>query len=87
MAAGLPMVTTRIGGNPDAIIDGMTGWLVPVQIPEELANKILDLLNDPHKARKWGEIGKIRKKKIFSVEKMVEGYLKLYNKAFLKNAS
>jgi glycosyltransferase involved in cell wall biosynthesis len=87
MATGLPVVSTRVGGNPEAIIDGMTGWLVPPQNPEELANKIVDLLNDPQKARRWGELGKIRIKEKFLVEKMVEEYLKLYDSAILKNAS
>ena len=86
MAAGLPVVATRVGGNPEAIIDGITGWLVPPHNPEELANKIVDLLNDPQKAKKWGELGKIRLKENFLVEKMVEGHLKLYNSADLKNA-
>jgi len=87
MAAGLPVVATRVGGNPEAIIDGMTGWIVPPRNPEELANKIVDLLNDPQKARRWGELGKIRIKENFLVEKMVDEHLKLYNSAGLKNAS
>ena len=87
MAAGLPVVATRVGGNPEAIIDGMTGWIVPPRNPEALANKIVDLLNDPQKARRWGELGKIRIKENFLVEKMVDEHLKLYNSAGLKNAS
>jgi glycosyltransferase involved in cell wall biosynthesis len=86
MAAGLPVVATRVGGNPEAIIDGTTGWLVPPHNPKELANKIVDLLNDPQKAKRWGELGKIRIKENFLVEMMVEGHLKLYNSAGLKNA-
>ena len=86
MAAGLPVVATRVGGNPEAIIDGITGWLVPPHNPKELANKIVDLLNDPQKARRWGELGKIRLKENFLVEKMVDEHLKLYNSAGLKNA-
>ena len=86
MAAGLPVVATRVGGNPEAIVDGMTGWLVPPQNPEQLADKIIDLLNDPRKARRWGEQGEKRIKENFLVENMVEGYLKLYHSAGLKNA-
>jgi glycosyltransferase involved in cell wall biosynthesis len=87
MAAGLPVVATRVGGNSEAIVDGMTGWLVPPQNPEQLAYKIIDLLNDSQKARRWGEQGEKRIKENFLVEKMVEGHLKLYNSAGLKNAS
>jgi glycosyltransferase involved in cell wall biosynthesis len=87
MAAGLPVVATRVGGNPEAIVDGMTGWLVTPQNPEELAYKIVDLLNDPQKARRWGKHGEKRIKENFLVEKMVDRHLQLYNTAGLKNAS
>ena len=79
MAAGLPVVATRVGGNPEAIIDGETGWLVPPKKPTELASKILDLLNDPEKAGKWGEAGRLRVKQNFSHEKMVAEFVKLYS--------
>jgi glycosyltransferase involved in cell wall biosynthesis len=86
MATALPVVATRVGGNPEAIIDGMTGWLVPPHNPKKLAIKIVDLLNDPQKAKRWGQLGKIRIKENFLVEMMVEGHLKLYNSCGLKNA-
>jgi glycosyltransferase involved in cell wall biosynthesis len=81
MAAGLPVVATRVGGNPEAIIDGETGWLVPPKKPKELALKIMDLLNDPEKAKKWGEAGRRRVKQNFSHEKMVAEYIKLYTES------
>jgi glycosyltransferase involved in cell wall biosynthesis len=87
MAARLPVVATRVGGNPEAIVDGMTGWLVSPHNPEELACKVLDLLDDPQKARRWGQHGAKRIKENFLVEKMVEGNLKLYRHAGLKNVS
>jgi glycosyltransferase involved in cell wall biosynthesis len=80
MAAGLPVVATRVGGNPEAIIDGETGWLVTPGKPEELAMKIIDLLEDPEKAEKWGEAGRSRVKQNFSHEKMVAEFVKLYGK-------
>jgi glycosyltransferase involved in cell wall biosynthesis len=79
MAAGLPVVATRVGGNPEAIMDGETGWLVEPGNPAELANKIIDLLKDPEKAAKWGAAGRQRVIQNFSYEKMVSEYIKLYN--------
>jgi glycosyltransferase involved in cell wall biosynthesis len=84
MAAGLSVVTTRVGGNPDVVVDGVTGWLVPSQSPKELAIKIVDLLNNPKKARKWGEMGRQRVTEIFPIEKMVGGYSSLYQRALSK---
>ena len=80
MAAGLPVVATRVGGNLEAVVDGVTGWLVPPQKPKVMAEKIVDLLKDPHKARSWGEKGKERVKRFFTVEQMVEKHLALYAK-------
>lgn len=78
MAAGLPLVATRVGGTQEAVLDGVTGWLVPPNKPKELATKIVDLLNNPKKAREWGERGKERVKKEFGIEKMLEEHLELY---------
>ncbi len=82
MAAGLAVVATRVGGNPDAIIDGETGWLVPPKQSEELALKIIDLLNDPNKSGEWGEAGRHRAKQNFSYKRMVDEYIKLYDSSF-----
>jgi glycosyltransferase involved in cell wall biosynthesis len=79
MAAGLPVVATRVGGNPEAVIDGETGWLVAPHRPTELALKIMDLLSEPEKARSWGEYGRQVVKEKFAAEKMVEAYLELYS--------
>ena len=78
MAAGLPVVATRVGGNPEAIINGETGWLVPPKLPEKLGMKIVDLLNDPAKANKWGQAGRRRVEQFFSDKRMVAEHIKLY---------
>jgi len=78
MAAGLPVVATRVGGNPEAVVDGVTGWLVPPGNPAAMAEKIIDLLGDPERAKRWGEQGRNRVKQDFSEERMVKGHLKLY---------
>lgn len=78
MAAGLPVVATRVGGNPEAIEDSVTGWLVPSRNPAAMAEKIVDLLDDPERAKSWGERGRNRVKEVFTIERMVERHLKLY---------
>jgi glycosyltransferase involved in cell wall biosynthesis len=80
MAAGLPLVATRVGGAQEAVLDGVTGWLVQPNRPKELATKIVDLLNNPKRSKKWGERGKERVKKEFGIEKMVEEHLMLYQR-------
>jgi glycosyltransferase involved in cell wall biosynthesis len=81
MAAGLPVVATRVGGNPEAVLDGVTGWLVSPRRPEELAAKMIDLLRDPEKTKRWGERGRKRVKERFTIERMVEEHLRLYQLA------
>ncbi len=78
MAARLPVVATRVGGNAEAVVDGVTGWLVPPKSPVALADKIVDLLKDENKAKAWGRHGHYRVKKKFSIEKMVNAHIKLY---------
>ena len=46
-AAGVPAVGSRIGGIPEGIVDGQTGFLVPEKDPEALARRMADLLDDP----------------------------------------
>jgi glycosyltransferase involved in cell wall biosynthesis len=79
MAAGLPIVATSVGGNPEAVVHGVTGWLTPPHHPAKLAEKMIDLLNNEEKSEKWGERGKVLVKRKFSVEQMVSRHLALYN--------
>jgi len=51
MAAGKPLVATNTGGNPEAVLDGRTGILVPPKDSKALAGAILALLTDKEKAR------------------------------------
>ena len=78
MAAGLPVVATRVGGNSEAVVDGASGWLVPPRNPSIMAEKIVDLFGDPQRATSWGKSGSDRVKENFTIEKMVEAHLKLY---------
>jgi glycosyltransferase involved in cell wall biosynthesis len=71
MAAGLPVVACDVGGNPEAVVDGVTGFLVPPRSPGRLAEAMSDLLGDEGKRRAMGEAGKRRAEERFSLGRMV----------------
>ncbi|WP_445400437.1 glycosyltransferase family 4 protein [Streptomyces sp. LE64] len=57
-ATGLPVIAGDSGGAPDAVLDGETGWVVPGGRPEETADRIVALLDDPELRRRMGERGR-----------------------------
>lgn len=79
MAAGKPVVATEVGGNPELVIDGKTGFLVPAKDSEALARAILRLLADQELARSLGEAGRSRVESEFTLEKMVARLEGLYD--------
>jgi glycosyltransferase involved in cell wall biosynthesis len=58
MAASLPIVATSVGGNPEAVSDGINGFLVRPDDPPALAGAILRVLSDPERAKAMGEVGR-----------------------------
>ena len=78
MASGLPMVVTDVGGNPEAVVHGETGLVVPSRSPEQLGQAIADLMNDAEKCRAMGEAGDKRLRENFTIEKTVARYDALY---------
>lgn len=78
LAAGLPTVATRVGGNAEIIDDGKTGILVPPESSPALAEAILRLLRDPRFASSLGKNGREYVASEFSFQKMIENTDKLY---------
>jgi len=78
MAAGLPVVASRVGGNPEAVEDGVTGLLVPPREPEPLAAAMAELLGDGERRKRMGEAGRARALDRFSVDRMVAEMEALY---------
>lgn len=78
MAAGLPVVATRVGGLPQVVEPERTGILVPRRDPPALAEAIGRLLADPQLARSMGEAGRARQQQEFSREAMARRVTGLY---------
>jgi L-malate glycosyltransferase len=79
MAAGVPVVATRVGGTPEAIEDGVNGVLVPPADSGALANAICGLLADPSLAARLGRAGRHCATERFSMERMVRATEQLYH--------
>lgn len=77
MATALPVVATRVGGNPEVVIDQETGLLVP-GIARSLADAIGGLIHDERRRRVMGDAGRFRVKRHFSIARMVEEYASVY---------
>jgi glycosyltransferase involved in cell wall biosynthesis len=71
MAAGRPVVASRVATIPEVVVDGETGLLVPVGEPLALADALTMLAQQPELARRYGEAGRERLRRQFSIEKMV----------------
>ena len=71
MAAGLPIVASAVGGLPEMVEHGRTGWLVPPAEPEPLAARLAELIRDPEQTIAMGAAGRIRVGNHFPVEQMV----------------
>ena len=79
MAAGLPVVATDVGGAREAISEGETGYVVPAGDDEKMAERIIELLNDPDRARLMGERGKLIVAEKFSCDRHLQNTLELYD--------
>jgi glycosyltransferase involved in cell wall biosynthesis len=80
MAAGVPAVATAVGGTPEVIQDGETGWLVPSQDADALAARVRDLLRSPEQRRAMGAAARTRVQENFSADRMVTELTALYDR-------
>lgn len=79
MACGIPSVASRVGGNPEAISDGESGFLVPVEDYQAAADRLLFLLRNPQQAKTIGEAGRAAAFAQFSATSMINNLISLYS--------
>ena len=79
MAAGLPVVATDVGGVREAIVEGETGFIVPSGDEELMAKRIIEIFNDPERARTMGALGRSIVEERFGFEHHLRNTLELYD--------
>ena len=81
MSCGIPVVATNVGGNPEAVIDDITGYLVPPNNSKELADAVVKLASQKEIRDRMGKQGRARVRQYFSIETNIQKtqaeYLKL----------
>jgi glycosyltransferase involved in cell wall biosynthesis len=79
MAAGLPMIVTKVGGNPEAVLDKVTGLVVPVGDGFALGESLVQLARDSGLRDRYGQAGRQRVQERFSLGSCVAAYHHLYD--------
>jgi glycosyltransferase involved in cell wall biosynthesis len=78
MAAGLPVAASRIGGNPELVVEGETGLIFEPFDSSDVVSKLAKLLGDADMCREMGEAGRRRVLTDFTLDDMVRRYYELY---------
>lgn len=80
MAAGLPVVATDVPGTREVVADGVTGRLVPVGRPDQLADALAEFAQDRAMRARCGEAGRRRVEEHFALEQNVNRHLDAYTR-------
>lgn len=78
MSFGLPVVSTRVDGIPEAVVDGTSGLLVPPSAPEALASAIAGVLDDPDTRARMGAAGAAIVAERFGLDRMADELVTVY---------
>jgi glycosyltransferase involved in cell wall biosynthesis len=80
MAASKAAVATQVGGVPEVVAPGETGYLVPPRDHEAMADRLIKLLKNAALRARMGEAALKRARQLFTVDRMVEGTLETYER-------
>lgn len=86
MASGLPIVATSVGGIPDFLKDGETGLFCKVRNPDDIASKIIKLLEDGDLRNRLIHNGRKLVEEKYDWNKIAEQFRELYEECLMKNA-
>jgi glycosyltransferase involved in cell wall biosynthesis len=78
IAAGVPVAVTDVGGNPEVVRAGETGWVVPSGAEEALTAAMLEALSDVNLRERYARSGQRRFEERFTFDKMLASYRAIY---------
>ena len=78
MASGLPVITTPAGDSDTVVIDGKTGYVVPFEDNELMADRMLTLFNSAELRQSMGEAGRRRVESVYSSVALANNLLAIY---------
>lgn len=85
MAVGLPVVATAVGGNPEIVVEGETGRLVPAADPHALARAMIRTCSTPETWQAMGQAGRTRVQEHFEARRMIADYEALYRRLLVRH--
>ncbi|MCE2402958.1 glycosyltransferase family 4 protein [Candidatus Poribacteria bacterium] len=85
MASGKPVIGTPIGSTSEMIIDGVTGYVVPLDSIEAISDRIVQLITDSDKCKQMGNAARKHAEEAFSIEKHVQKIQNIYEKLIETN--
>ncbi len=85
MAAGLPLIVSSVGGNPEAVIDGQTGFVIDPMDYKNLAELMVKLFRNPQEREKMGKEARKRAVEYYSIDKMIDEHEQLYQEILQDN--
>ena len=80
MSIGLPIIATSVGGLPELVVDGKTGYLAAPGDSAQLGNFIIELYNDKEKRERMGRASRIRVEERFNLQEMILQIEALYQR-------
>jgi glycosyltransferase involved in cell wall biosynthesis len=86
MAVGLPVVAPNVGSISESVIDGVTGYLTEPNLVEPVANRLIELLENPSLARSFGAAGQRVVEQTGSLDSMVAGYQRLISEIYTRKS-
>jgi L-malate glycosyltransferase len=87
MAAGLPMIVSDVGGNAEAVIDGVNGCVIPTLDANRLSTALVMLHGDRERALSMGRASRERAERVFSLDRMCAEHAELYRSFCMTRAA
>lgn len=78
MASGVPVAVTDVGGNPEVVLNGKTGWVVPSGSVDALSTVIVACIEDARQRQAFAAAGQSRFEALFTFDRMIEHYREQY---------